>query len=220
MTLNSYSSDKFCNLNAFKGTTIEGCNGYITYTFSKSNTFTYTQSNTFTQSNAFTVSNTFTKSNAFTTSSTYTNLTLTFTLTITHTLSRVISLLNSFTLTQHGSDYAHITTYFIYYEYTVIIYTFYISFYTDFFTIMYTSETTASALTQTELIGIICGAIAFVLVIVGVVIFIIKRKKPHQSEEIIEDEISSMNEQKELIDEDVHELVKHEDDKWLLDDKI
>ncbi|KAH0787220.1 hypothetical protein GPJ56_008934 [Histomonas meleagridis] len=217
MTSNEYNETKFGNLDVNKETTIEGCDPWPTKSFSQSNTF----SNTFTQSNTYSHSNTYSQSNAFSKSNTLTmaNDTVTYSLTIVHSFLLVTYLHNSFTLTMIGSDFTYVTTDFIYYDYSLIIFTTYFSFIHNFITVAPTaSQQSGSGLSKGAVIGIICGGVVIVLVIIGIVIFVVKRGNANKRinlSTVEEAATSSYIENSVVVDQEVNKFVKEDNDQWI-----
>ncbi|KAH0794511.1 bacterial Ig-like domain protein [Histomonas meleagridis] len=180
-----------------------------TLTFSKSNTFTlsntFSQSNTYTQSNTFTLSNTFSQSNTYTQSNTFTlslpfgvSLLHSYTLlySITYTKSITIktmylthSLKDSFTYYHSKNTNLEILSYtqIIYYEYEIISYSFMRHYYVSFYTLVYINEQKTDKLSTKVLIGIISGSLALVLIIIGMILFLVKKEKQKRSD------VSSLN---------------------------
>ena len=190
MTTNSYNREKFGPLNVSRGT-IDECLP-PTLTFTQSDTFsgTFTQSSTFTQSNTFSESSIFTQSNTFTESSTFSDsfpfgatvthsFALTYSLTITQTVIAVGSFVsNTFLLSAVGSTYTSTHSSFVFYEYATILYSSYYSFYSHFFTIIVDPGLQQRGGLRTDaLVGIVCGLVAAVLLIAGIIVFVTCREK-------------------------------------------
>ncbi|KAH0797048.1 leucine-rich repeat domain-containing protein [Histomonas meleagridis] len=150
--------DKFLgSLAVSNDTTVDGCAPMPTLPFTQSNTFS--TSNTFAASLRGDISQTF-------------SFTLTVTLSVSYSLT--YSALGTQTLSYYLSNsmITYVETNFIYYSYTVIVYSTYYSYYSNFFTYVYLSPSDASGgMTTAALIGIICGAVAFVLIVVAAVTF-------------------------------------------------
>ncbi|KAH0795964.1 Ig domain-containing protein [Histomonas meleagridis] len=212
-----------------------------TLTFSESNTYsqsnTYTNSNTYTKSNAFSQSHTYTQSNAFTPSlpvgaslsHTFTLLyKITYTNSITlKTIHIIDSFINSFTYYHSENTYLEIlsNTQLIYYEYDFISYSYLEkSYYFGFYILVFINVEKTDKISSKVLIGIICGSFAFVLVMIGMVIFLVKKGKKKEKE------ISSSNydvtttakspstghvQENQEIDLNLTDVVNNENDNWI-----
>ncbi|KAH0802495.1 uncharacterized protein GO595_004544 [Histomonas meleagridis] len=157
MVLSEYKDKCFGTLAVCIDTTVAGCAPMPTLPFAQSNTFS--SSNTFAASLRGDISQTF-------------SFTLTVTLSVSYSLT--YSALGTQTLSYYLSNsmITYVETNFIYYSYTVIVYSTYYSYYSNFFTYVYLSPSDASGgMTTAALIGIICGAVAFVLIVVAAVTF-------------------------------------------------
>ncbi|KAH0785279.1 bacterial Ig-like domain protein [Histomonas meleagridis] len=191
---------------------------FSTNTFSQSNT--YSQSNTFTQSNSFSESNnsnSFSESNSFTSSFPFgASLSFSFILTI---YSSDISSFTQIFRTQYLSDST-----LIFYEYSIIHMTAIISFYSDYYTFVFQSLYRISdepVLNSVSLIGIICGSIALVLIIIGVMVWLFRISKKDKSDSELNgkfsDSLSSnleKEQQYEMI-QTIGEMAKEDDDQWM-----
>ena len=141
---------------------------------------------------------------------------------ITETLSASISFVtDTVSLSVIDSTSKYISTKFIYYDYNVVQYSSYYIFYSDFFTIIYPDDSLQhEGISKESLIGIICGSVAFVLLIIGIIIFIISRntKGNLTKSKSILNHISSSDEkedQSEHVAQEINKLSLDEDDLWL-----
>ncbi|KAH0788135.1 leucine-rich repeat domain-containing protein [Histomonas meleagridis] len=231
MTLTTFLEEYFYTFYAVKGSIIEGCSPPPTPKFTQSNAFT--ESNTFTKSNAFTESNTFTKSNTFTNSYTFTksnefsesrtftqslpsgayftySFQLTNTILVTHTMS-ILNASISYTLLAPQK-----TSELVFYEYTVIRYSTYMEFYQKFIYMELPTEVINEGLSQLEVVGIVCGAIAAIVIIAVSVVCTIRNSK--NAEETIQKNYEKSYEYTptEEFSPITFNLIKDEKDQWLL----
>ena len=191
---------------------------------SESNTFSniFTESNTF--SNTFTEACTFTESSAFTGSFSF-HITfshssvLTRTLSVTETISVTLFVSCTVSLSVLDSSFTHVSTPLSYYAYRAVQYSSYYSFYSDFFTVIYQTESQNGFRIPAEtLIGIVCGSIAAVLLIVGIVVFLVHRN----SKQVLTSSSSKhelpceREDQTEYVNQDeLGKLALKEDDQWI-----
>ena len=82
----------------------------------------------------------------------------------------------------------------------------------------YTLETEKDKISTNVLIGIICGSVAFVFIILGLIIFLIRHKQKNKissnKNEVIANS-SSSTKQHENVPDEVGDLINEEDDQWL-----
>ncbi|KAH0795402.1 Ig domain-containing protein [Histomonas meleagridis] len=205
---------------------------FSTNTYSQSNTFSqsnsYTQSNTFTESNTYSQSNTFSESNTFMSSNSFTASN-----SFTSSFPFGASLSFSYILTIYSSNVSSITQIFtqylsdstlIFYEYSVIHMTTIISFYSGYYTFVFPSLYYISdepVLNSASLVGIICGSIALVLIIIGVVVWLFRISKKVSSYSELNKEFSESfssdldKQQQHQMIQTIGEMSKEEDDQWM-----
>ncbi|KAH0788521.1 leucine-rich repeat domain-containing protein [Histomonas meleagridis] len=212
MTSDSYIGQTFCGINVSKGTVIDECLP-PTQSFTRSNTYSNTFTNTFTQSNTFTKSNTLLPSNVTLTLSLTNSYSITETVTISGTYSY------SYVLTLIGVSSTYVRTDLIYYEYILTRYSTLYSFYSNFFTIIDIINPVGNGISQKALIGIICGAIIAVLLIMGIIIFLVKKSKKSNSESTalkLETKNSTGSDMRsDEVNQEYNELVLEDQDQWL-----
>ncbi|KAH0786922.1 leucine-rich repeat domain-containing protein [Histomonas meleagridis] len=171
-----------------------------------------------TQSNTFSHSNTFTASLRSDLSQTF-SFTLTVSLSVSYSLT--YSAIDTQTISYYlsNSELTYVETNFIYYNYTVIVYSTYYSYYSNFFTYVYLSPSDEpGGITTAALIGIICGAVAFVLIVVAAVTFLVKsnnRKEKSSVKLQFKETTTSTTKQYDDVDSIVEELAKEDEDNWL-----
>ena len=163
MTLETFQNETFGDLNVSKGITIDGCIPMSIPRFAESNIFT--KSNRFTEliRSGATFDSTFI---------------LTYSFIFTQTISICDSTL-SISVTSSGSTHVHAES--IYYEYTVVGYSFYRSYYFSIFTIHYPSEAQAIGSKATVIIAA-CAAAGAVLVVVLFVITLVNIRGRRQTD--------------------------------------
>ncbi|KAH0791272.1 bacterial Ig-like domain protein [Histomonas meleagridis] len=216
-----------------------------TKTFSQSNNFT--QSNAFAQSNTFTKSNTFSRSNTLTKSNTYSNtdtftrsdsfsksntrinsnsgyedVTHSFILTYYLSITESYVIKDSYVsrtriITESSRIPTYVSTEFIYYEYSVMQFQTYYSFYSDFFTMYQQNELTRNEFPTNVLIGLICGSIVVLFVIIGISIFMFRNKKNKRVTSETENNETNLEDinQEEGINEEISKMVRSENDNWI-----
>ncbi|KAH0795274.1 DUF5057 domain-containing protein [Histomonas meleagridis] len=188
----------------------------------KTNSYSYgiTLSNSFISSNSLTVSNsTFIESYSHIDDSLTFSYTLIYFLSFTETITFNSLISNSFILSRLNSEYTILHSKYIFYKYSVIKYPTYFSFYSGFFAPYIQNEINErNVISKSFLIGIICGAVAIVFIIIGIVFFLIRKKNikiEKQSSKSVGGDDGFVIESTEKPDKVIGELLENEKDLWI-----
>ena len=115
-------------------------------------------------------------------------------------------------------SYTYINEEFVFYEYNVIAYSSYFSFYTDLFSIINQNEKIQNNRIEIGLlIGIICGSVAIVLIIVGIIVWFVRNhnKNLQSSSDNELDKTYTEKVSTEKIDEGIGKMVMEDVDQWI-----
>ncbi|KAH0790060.1 bacterial Ig-like domain protein [Histomonas meleagridis] len=182
------------------------------------------QTNTFSKSNPFSNSNTFTESFQFDVVVSH-SFSLMYSHFVTESLTMYYSsMTKTFIQSSMHLSQTFIITDSIFYEYSVIKYSTLYTYYSNFFvfiTIENSNFIKSDGIDTKVLIGIICGVVAFILIIIGIVVLLIKihkGKKEIEKNSIFENVTSDdrlYETKEENVSNAVINEVKEEKDNWL-----
>ena len=128
---------------------------------------------------------------------------------------------NTFLLSAVDSTYTFTHTSFIFFEYATIRYSSYYSFYSHFFTIIVDpSPQQHGGLRTGALVGIVCGLVSAVLLIVGIIVFVAHREKKESTRtkasiSSIKQTSSTGGSKVESVDKEFDKLIGEDEDQWI-----